>query len=419
MSHYLRGRQAAVVFVAFAFAYFLSAAIRAVTATLAPTLAREFTLNAGDLGLLAGGYFLGFALTQLPLGAWLDRFGPRRVALGFLTVAVAGCLAFATAGSFAWLLLARVLCGVGLSACLMAPLTGYRRWFDPAVQLRANSWMLMTGSLGMVAATLPVQWLLPLVGWRALFLGLAVLVVLAMAGIAWRVPPWQAHAPAASAHPPASYREVWTHPYFQRHLLMAVFLYGGMVSVQTLWVVPWMTRVSGFTPLQAATGLFGINLGMLLTFWSWGMALPRLTRAGWTPDRIMSTATPLSFVVLTLILLAADRLGAATPLFWALYCMSCTCVTLAQPVMAMVFPPHLAGRAMSAYNLLVFAGVFVVQWGIGLLIDAARARGADDLLAFRVAFSVFGALGVLSYAVYRRGARHPLARGLPGDNGSP
>ena len=99
--------------------------------------------------------------------------------------------------------------------------------------------------------------------------------------------------------------------------------------------------------------------------------------------------------------------------------MSCTCVTLAQPVMAMVFPPHLAGRAMSAYNLLVFAGVFVVQWGIGLLIDAARARGADDLLAFRVAFSVFGALGVLSYAVYRRGARHPLARGLPGDNGSP
>ena len=70
-------------------------------------------------------------------------------------------------------------------------------------------------------------------------------------------------------------------------------------------------------------------------------------------------------------------------------------------------------------NLVIFAGMFVVQWGIGLLIDAARARGADDLLAFRVAFSVFGALGVLSYAVYRRGARHLLARGLPGDNGSP
>ena len=44
-----------------------------------------------DLGLLAGGYFLGFAATQLPLGTWLDRHGPKKVILGFLLVAVAGC----------------------------------------------------------------------------------------------------------------------------------------------------------------------------------------------------------------------------------------------------------------------------------------------------------------------------------------
>ena len=55
----------------------------------------------------------------------------------------------------------------------MAPLTGYRRWFLATTQMRANSWMLMTGSLGMVASTLPVQWLMPIVGWRMLFWGLA------------------------------------------------------------------------------------------------------------------------------------------------------------------------------------------------------------------------------------------------------
>ena len=65
--------------------------------------------------------------------------------------------------------MARVLCGAGVSACLMAPLTGYRRWYAPEHQMRANSWMLMTGSLGMLASTLPVQWLLPLMGWRPLF----------------------------------------------------------------------------------------------------------------------------------------------------------------------------------------------------------------------------------------------------------
>jgi hypothetical protein len=33
--------------------------------------------------------------------------------------------------------------------------------------MRASSWMLMTGALGMVASTLPVQWLLPITGWRS------------------------------------------------------------------------------------------------------------------------------------------------------------------------------------------------------------------------------------------------------------
>ena len=83
----LLSRRAVVqVFLAFALAYFLSALIRAITATLSPVLMQEFSLQARDLGLLGGAYFLGFSMTQLPLGTWLDRHGPRRVLLGFLTV---------------------------------------------------------------------------------------------------------------------------------------------------------------------------------------------------------------------------------------------------------------------------------------------------------------------------------------------
>ena len=125
-------RAAVIVFLAFAFAYFLSALVRAVTATLAPTLAQEFSLQARDLGLLAGGYFLGFSATQLPLGTWLDRHGPKKVALGFLGVAVVGSLVFSAATGFSGLLAGRVLCGAGVSACLMAPLRatsgGWSRW---------------------------------------------------------------------------------------------------------------------------------------------------------------------------------------------------------------------------------------------------------------------------------------------------
>jgi MFS family permease len=86
-------RVAITAFASFAFAYFLSGALRGVTATLAPVFSSELGLTAGDLGLLSGAYFLGFAVTQLPLGSALDRFGPKRVLLAFLAVAVLGCAA--------------------------------------------------------------------------------------------------------------------------------------------------------------------------------------------------------------------------------------------------------------------------------------------------------------------------------------
>ena len=250
----LSARRAVGVFAAFALAYFLSTLIRAVTATLSPTLTQEFALPAGDLGLLAAGYFLGFAFTQLPLGRWLDRHEPRNVELAFLGVAVLGCVLFSFAQSFAMLLLARVLTGVGVSACLMAPLTGYRRWFSPALQLRSASWMLMVGSCGAVAATLPVQWLLPLIGWRPLFWLLAAGVLVAMAAIAWAVPgtarqgaPADPVAPVASPAPPApasgGYAQVWRSPFFRSVAPLGFFFNGGLAAMQTLWIVPWLIRV--------------------------------------------------------------------------------------------------------------------------------------------------------------------------------
>ncbi|HSI54993.1 MAG TPA: MFS transporter [Ramlibacter sp.] len=396
--HPLLSRRGAIaVFLAFAFAYFFSALLRAITATLSPTLTQEFALNARDLGLLAGGFFLGFAATQLPLGKWLDRFGPKRVIVCFLLVAVLGCLAFSWASSFYGLLAARVLCGVGVSACLMAPLTGFRRWLDPASQLRANSWMLMTGSFGMVASTLPVQWLMPLFGWRPLFWGLALAIAVATAVIAWKVPAWQPTEPAAAAPDAGGYAQVWRNPYFRRLAPLGFFTYGGMIAMQTLWAGPWLVRVSGYAPLQAAEGLFVINISMLCAFWSWGMVTPWLARRGVTTDRLMALGVPLTFVVLATIIIAGPYAGAG---LWAMFCVSSTFVALAQPAVGMAFPPSLAGRALSAFNLVIFGGVFLVQWGIGLLIDGFAAAGLGEMGAFRCALAVFMACSVVSYGYF-------------------
>lgn len=387
-------RGAVVMFSAFAFAYFFSALLRAVTATLAPAFSAELGLSAGDLGLLAGAYFLGFALMQLPLGRALDRYGPRSVLLVFLSLAVLACAAFALARDLTSLLIARALIGVGVSACLMAPLTAYRHHFGVPAQMRANSWMLMTGSLGMLASTLPVQWLLPTVGWRGLFWWVAALLMLATAVIALAVPRDRS-AGTSDAAPAPSYREIFRHRYFVRLAPMAFFVYGGLLAVQSLWAGPWLTEVAGHSAAEAAGGLFVINLSMLVTFFVWGIAMPHVTRRGWAVDRLIALGVPLSLLLLVGAVALGPRIGAA---WWAMWCVSCTFISLSQPAVAQAFPAAAAGRALSAFNLVIFLGVFCVQWGIGLAIDALFALGWSRASAFQAAFGVFALASALSYA---------------------
>ena len=389
----LTRRQAVWVFLAFAFAYFFSALVRAVTATLAPIFSAELGLDAGQLGLLGGAYFLGFALMQLPLGSALDRWGAKRVLLSFLSLAVLGCLAFALSGSLPPLLLARFLIGAGVSACLMAPLTCFRRLFSSALQLRANAWMLMSGSLGMLSSTLPVQWLLPLLGWRGLFMAVALLFALAGGLIAWLVPP----DARVSSQPQASvggYRQVFAHPVFVRMAPMGFFVYGGMVAMQSLWIGPWLTQVTARSAVGAAQGLFLVNLAMLVAFLSWGLLMPRLIRAGWAGERLIALAWPANVLCLGAILWQGPEAG---PALWALWCVCASVVTLGQPALGQAFPAALAGRALSAFNLLIFAGVFALQWTIGLGLDALLAMGWPVVQAYRFVFGLFMAVCALSF----------------------
>jgi hypothetical protein len=101
--------------------------------------------------------------------------------------------------------------------------------------------------------------------------------------------------------------------------------------------------------------------------------------------------------VLALIILAGPALSSGAAGVIALYCMSCSFVSLAQPAVGMAFPEALAGRALSAYNLVIFAGVFGVQWGFGLAVDGFMAIGLSEVRAFQAAMTGFMAICVVSY----------------------
>jgi len=398
-NYILPKRQAITVFFVFAFGYFLSCLLRAITATLSPVLTLEFELMAADLGLLAGGYFLGFASMQIPLGYLLDKFGPKKIVSSFLLIAFIGTVSFALAQNFSGLLVSRILIGVGVSACLMAPLTGYRIWFAENQQQRANSWMLMIASLGFLSSTLPIQLLLPAFGWRWIFGGIAALILISIFLMLAFIPKWdhQKNESLDNQTSKGSLADVWKNKFFISVIPMGLFNYGGLMAIQTLWAGPWMVRVAGYTPIESATGLFWINITMLISFFLWGYFLPRITNLGFSALKILKLGLPVSFLIMLMIIILGSKAGA---FYITLFILSSIFLSVTQPAVGLSFASHLAGKALTSFNLLIFLGTFIMQWVMGLVIDLVKTFGYTEIIGFKAAFSFFLFLSLISYIFF-------------------
>jgi len=387
--------KAIIIFLVFALGYFISTLLRAITATISPELVNEFNLSAGELGLLGGGYFLGFASVQIPLGYMLDMRGPRKIVSYFLSLTIVGLLIFAFAQNFLTLLVSRIIIGVGVGACLMGPLTAYRIWYQDETQQRANSWMLMVGAIGMLSSSLPVQFFLPIIGWRNIFLLLAFITLVCIILIIIFIPQWTSKG--NQRNDDAKLSIVWQNQFFRSVIPMGFFSTGGLFAIQTLWAGPWMIKVSGYTPEESAKGLFLIYFFMLLSFLIWGYFVPKFSKNVNDAIRLLKYGSPLSLLVLGVII----YLGPNTEsIHWALFIVSAVFLSLIQPAVGMAFSVSNAGKALTSYNLLIFIGAFFLQWIIGLIIDLGLSLNYSEIVSFQLAMSFVLFTSLTSYLYF-------------------
>jgi MFS family permease len=389
--------KAIIIFLVFALGYFISNLLRAITATIAPELVSEFNLTSGELGLLGGAYFLGFASIQIPLGYLLDSKGPRKIVSYFLILTIIGLVLFSLAQNLMMLLISRVLIGVGVGACLMGPLTAYRIWFQDETQQRANSWMLMVGAIGMLSSSLPVQYFLPVIGWRAIFLSLAVLTLLCIILIIIFIPAWHLKNITNEKLNESELNTVWKNPLFLSLVPMGLFTYGGFFAIQTLWAGPWMIRVAGYTPEESAQGLFLIYFAMLVSFFFWGYFVPKFSKNIQDAIRLLKFGAPISLIVLTIIIYLGPKAGA---IHWAVFIVSSVFLSLTQPAVGMAFSFSNAGKALTSFNLLLFIGAFFMQWIIGLIIDVGMSLNFSEVNSFKLAMSFVLLTSLFSYLFF-------------------
>jgi len=378
----------------------MSYAFRTINVVIAPDLVKDLGLNNADLGLLSSAYFIGFGATQIPLGLALDRFGPRITEAWVMTLAVVGALIFAIAEDFTTLVMARVLIGMGVSACLMAAFSGFRAWYAPSQQGQLASAMLVCRTSGALASTWPVHLVTPYTGWRGVFLVMAALSFLAILILYYGLPvkksapidkPIQSSSATLSWQ---SYRPILTNSFFWRILPLGTFCYGGFIAVQTLWFGPWLIEVMDYPPTTAAQIVFGFNVVLLLAYLFNAWVLPKLARRGIDTMRYMTWMVGMSMIM------QAGAYFWQTSLVWVwwfLFAITCASFVLAQSIIVLYFPKNYSGRVSTTYNLTLFIGAFIVQWGIGHMLDLGIALGWNKTSAYDLALAVFLAIQILGF----------------------
>jgi predicted MFS family arabinose efflux permease len=392
----------------FAFGYFLSALFRAVNAVVGPNLAADIGLSATELGLLTSAYLFAFALFQLPLGVLLDRYGPRRVQFGLFTCAAAGSLLFAIGQDVVVLTLARALIGLGFAGGLMSGFKAVVLWVPTPRRALANACIMAFGALGILVATVPVELAVLAVGWRAVFVGLALITLVIATLILVAVPERAERRSEGLARQIMSIVPIYRDRVFWRLAPLLALTAATHIALQTLWAGPWLRDVAGLDRMAVANHLMVMAIAFLIGILSSGVVADWLGRRGVDLLTVMLGFLVIFFVAQLAIVL---QLTSLTLPIWFLFGMFGQVAVLAYPWLSSHYGAALSGRTNTAVNLLLFLAAFAVQYAIGAIIDLfpSTADGYSPE-GYRWAFGGFLALQLLSLIWYLAGRRKLHAR---------
>jgi predicted MFS family arabinose efflux permease len=374
-----------------------------------PDLAADIGLSATALGLLTSAYLFAFALFQLPLGVLLDRYGPRRVQVGLFGCAAAGSLLFSIGDDVVTLTVARALIGLGFAGGLMSGFKAVVLWVPAPRRALANACIMSFGALGILVATVPVELATLAVGWRAVFVGLA-LITLAVAGLILLAVPEQAEGRSESlAQQIMSVVPVYRDRVFWRLAPLLAITGGTHIAIQTLWAGPWFRDVAGLDRMAVANHLMVMAIAFLVGILSSGVIADWLGRRGVDLLTVMLGFLAVFFVAQLAVVLQITSL---TLPVWFLFGMFGQVAVLAYPWLSSHYGAALSGRTNTAVNLLLFSAAFAVQYAIGAIIDLFPPTGTGGYSpeGYRWAFGVFLALQLLALIWYLAGRRSLRAR---------
>lgn len=358
---------------------------------LLPEVAAEFGVTETVAGHLISGYALSVAIGGIILTTALGRVDRKKALLALLVLFIAGNLLSALAGTYALMLLGRIVAALchgaffGLGAVVAADLV------DPRRRGQAISIMFAGLTIANVAGVPLGTFLGQAAGWRATFWAITVIGMIALIGIALLVP--STPAPERAGSVLGEFRifrsaQVWLS------MLVTILGYGGMFGAFT-YIAFTLTGVSGFSAGAVP---------WLLVLFGAGLFVGNLLGGRFADKHLFATLTVLLAALAAVLALFAVTAGSQIATVIALVLMGAvgfaTVPGLQMRIMdhASGGPSLASGANIAAFNLgnafgawigglalaaglgftsPLWAGAVITLAGLGVYLVAGRLRGGE------------------------------------------
>lgn len=400
-----------LTFVLLAALFFLSQFYRVSNAVIAPNLIQDLNLDAETLGILGGAFFYSFALLQIPIGPMLDRIGPRMIMTLSSWIGAFGAFLFAFGTSFETALLGRILIGAGMSSVLMGSFKTFTLRYPPKQFATLVGIISSVGTLGNILAASPLAYLTSIIGWRKTFLIAGGITILLGALIFWILKGEKINEkkalPSSEKKPEIgifqSFRIILRSLAFWQFGAVAFFRYGIFVSLQGLWLGPYLIYIKGFSPIQAGHILILLAIGVTLGGPIGGYLSDRIFRS-----RKGVTLTGLGLYSISLFPLIGV-LEINHPFWFGLIFFFigffCGFGMLIYSHAKDLFPITISGTVMTYVNFFTMAGAAVFMPALGKIIESfPRIGNSYPAEAYHLSFFIcfVGMAGSLIFYAFSR-----------------
>ena len=131
--------------------------LRVMPSILMDDIVKKFGISPNAFGQFSGVYYLGYSLMHLPVGIFLDRFGPKRVLPLLIASTSLGLLPILYTDAFIYPVLGRALIGIGSSGAILGVFKVLHLYFDHRTFSRFLSFSVTIGVLGGIYGGAPIH----------------------------------------------------------------------------------------------------------------------------------------------------------------------------------------------------------------------------------------------------------------------